>query len=93
MNNVNANIIPNTTTITADIEGEVKKRPKNEKTYYVAKELLMTEITYKKDLDVINVVSLIYYSATVKYYCLYRARHAKPLKKNFCFVRKTFVRT
>ncbi|KAK9752450.1 PH domain [Popillia japonica] len=55
MNSVNANLTPNTTTIVADIEGEVKKRPRNEKTYYIAKELLMTEITYKKDLDVINV--------------------------------------
>lgn len=58
MNSVNANLTPNTTTIVADIEGEVKKRPRNEKTYYIAKELLMTEITYKKDLDVINVVSI-----------------------------------
>lgn len=28
-----------------------------DKAYYIAKELLMTERTYKKDLDVINVVS------------------------------------
>ncbi|KRT83809.1 hypothetical protein AMK59_4306, partial [Oryctes borbonicus] len=55
MNSVNSNITPNTTTIIADIEGEVRKKPKNERTYYIAKELLMTEITYKKDLDVINV--------------------------------------
>ncbi|XP_076270465.1 FERM, ARHGEF and pleckstrin domain-containing protein 2-like [Rhynchophorus ferrugineus] len=48
----------NTTTIIADIENEVKK-PKNrhlvDKTYYIAKEILMTELTYKKDLDVINI--------------------------------------
>lgn len=29
-----------------------------DKAYYIAKELLMTERTYKKDLDVINVVSV-----------------------------------
>lgn len=28
-----------------------------DKAYYIAKELLMTERTYKKDLDVVNVVS------------------------------------
>ena len=59
MNRVNANTGPNTTTIIVDIEGEVKKKPRYgaDKTYYIAKEILMTELTYKKDLDVINVVS------------------------------------
>lgn len=31
-----------------------------DKAYYIAKELLMTERTYKKDLDVVNVVSIHY---------------------------------
>lgn len=61
LNNINANTTSNgtnTTTIIAEIEGEVKKKSKNllDKTYYIAKEILMTELTYKKDLDVINVV-------------------------------------
>lgn len=63
LNSVNANTTANgtmTTTIIADIEGEIKKKPKLalDKTYYIAKEILMTELTYKKDLDVINIVSL-----------------------------------
>lgn len=63
MNSVNANTTingTNTTTIIADIEGEVKKKAKFpcDKTYYIAKEILMTELTYKKDLDVINMVSV-----------------------------------
>lgn len=33
-----------------------KQRWPTDKAYYIAKELLMTERTYKKDLDVINVV-------------------------------------
>lgn len=48
----------NTTTIIADIEGDIKKvKPRHlvDKSYYIAKEILMTELTYKKDLDVINV--------------------------------------
>lgn len=61
LNSVNANSTPNgnTTTIIAEIEGEVKKksRPALDKTYYIAKEILTTELTYKKDLDVINIVS------------------------------------
>lgn len=64
MNSINANTIlngntTNTTTIIADIEGETKKKPRYilDKTYYIAKEILMTELTYKKDLDIINVVS------------------------------------
>lgn len=65
MNNVNANTTSttngtNTTTVIADIEGETKKKIKFpiDKTFYIAKEILMTELTYKKDLDVINIVSL-----------------------------------
>lgn len=61
LNSLNANSTPNgnTTTIIAEIEGEVKKKPKSvlDKTYYIAKEILTTELTYKKDLDVINIVS------------------------------------
>lgn len=61
LNSVNANstLNGNTTTIIAEIEGEVKKkaRPTLDKTYYIAKEILTTELTYKKDLDVINIVS------------------------------------
>lgn len=70
MNSINANASTNgcsiigtgtqknTTTVIADIE-DVKKKYKytSDKTYYIAKEILMTELTYKKDLDVINVVS------------------------------------
>lgn len=66
LNSVNANTTTNgtnTTTIIADIEGEVRKRTRfaSDKSYYIAKEILMTELTYKKDLDVINVVSKIYF--------------------------------
>lgn len=49
------------TNIIADIEADAKKmkyRHTMDKTYYIAKEILMTELTYKKDLDVINVVSV-----------------------------------
>lgn len=48
----------NTSTIIAEIEGEIKKKHRHylDETYYIAKEILMTELTYKKDLDVINVV-------------------------------------
>lgn len=35
-----------------------KQRWPTDKAYYIAKELLMTERTYKKDLDMINVVTL-----------------------------------
>ncbi|KAF5271311.1 hypothetical protein FQA39_LY08109 [Lamprigera yunnana] len=59
LNSINANTInkSNTTTIIADIEGEVRKKIRfaADKSYYIAKEILMTELTYKKDLDVINV--------------------------------------
>ncbi|XP_025835482.1 FERM, ARHGEF and pleckstrin domain-containing protein 1-like isoform X2 [Agrilus planipennis] len=41
--------------IITDIEGEVKKKRVSDKSYFIAKEILMTEITYKKDLDVINI--------------------------------------
>lgn len=61
LNSLNANTTSNgtnTTTIIADIEGEVRKKTRfmSDKSYYIAKEILMTELTYKKDLDVINVV-------------------------------------
>ncbi|CAH0557314.1 unnamed protein product [Brassicogethes aeneus] len=59
MNSINANTTPNgmnTTTIIAEIEGEVRKKPRmSDKTYFIAKEILMTEMTYKKDLEVIDV--------------------------------------
>nr|XP_023024432.1 FERM, ARHGEF and pleckstrin domain-containing protein 2 isoform X2 [Leptinotarsa decemlineata] len=62
MNSINANANINganiiSTTIIAEIEGEAKKKPRHfvDRTYYIAKEILMTELTYKKDLDVINV--------------------------------------
>ncbi|KAL3280914.1 hypothetical protein HHI36_004141 [Cryptolaemus montrouzieri] len=60
LNNINAinnkNNNSNTTTIIAEIEGEIKREYKYvDKGYYMAREILMTEITYKKDLDVINV--------------------------------------
>ncbi|XP_074027275.1 FERM, ARHGEF and pleckstrin domain-containing protein 2 [Leptinotarsa decemlineata] len=65
MNSINANANINganiiSTTIIAEIEGEAKKKPRHfvDRTYYIAKEILMTELTYKKDLDVINVVSI-----------------------------------
>lgn len=66
-NSVNTSIGSNTTTIIADIEGEVKKKSRHnvDKTYYIAKEILMTELTYKKDLDVIHVVS----SIKIIYFC------------------------
>ena len=35
-----------------------EQRWPTDKAYYIAKELLMTERTYKKDLDVINVVRI-----------------------------------
>lgn len=64
LNSVNANTtnsVCNTTTIIADIEGEICKKTRStfDKSYYIAKEILMTELTYKKDLDVINVVRII----------------------------------
>ena len=72
LNSINANTTTNgtTTTIIAEIEGEVKKRTKLpiDKTYYIAKEILMTELTYKKDLDVINVVSANRCPVTLKPY-------------------------
>lgn len=57
--NANSTLNGNTTTIIAEIEGEAKKKPRTtlDKTYYIAKEILTTELTYKKDLDVINIVS------------------------------------
>lgn len=61
---VNTILGSNITTIVAEIEGEVKKKPRHfvDKTYYIAKEILMTELTYKKDLDVIHVVSNMFFN-------------------------------
>lgn len=60
LNKINANTTngnTNQTTIIAEIEGDIKKKPKQfDKTYYIAKEILLTEVTYKKDLDVIDMV-------------------------------------
>ena len=36
--------------------GLIQQRHPTEKPYYIAKELLMTERTYKKDLEVIDLV-------------------------------------
>ncbi|GLV37815.1 Chondrocyte-derived ezrin-like domain containing protein [Carabus blaptoides fortunei] len=58
MNSVNANTTTtNGTLITAEGENEIKKKPRwpTDKAYFIAKEILTTELTYKKDLDVINV--------------------------------------
>lgn len=38
---------------------EILQRHPTEKAYYIAKELLMTERTYKKDLEVIDLVNCI----------------------------------
>lgn len=61
LNKINANTTTNggtnQTTIIAEIEGDIKKKPKQfDRTYYIAKEILLTEVTYKKDLDVIDTV-------------------------------------
>lgn len=44
-------------------ETEIRKTKRwpTDKAYFIAKELLMTERTYKKDLDVINVVSIFFF--------------------------------
>ncbi|XP_066157423.1 FERM, ARHGEF and pleckstrin domain-containing protein 1 isoform X3 [Euwallacea fornicatus] len=63
MNSINVSKTSNgtnttSTTIIAEIENDLKKirtRHLVDKSYYIAKEILMTELTYKKDLDVINV--------------------------------------
>ncbi|XP_030562571.1 FERM, ARHGEF and pleckstrin domain-containing protein 1 isoform X1 [Drosophila novamexicana] len=53
-NGHNGNGLPNNSH-SHDIEAEVKKRKwPTEPSYFLAKELLMTERTYKKDLDVLN---------------------------------------
>ncbi|XP_046442201.1 FERM, ARHGEF and pleckstrin domain-containing protein 1-like [Daphnia pulex] len=55
-NNINNNI-GNTSAKSSNgpVEGEMRrKRHPTEKAYYIAKELLMTERTYKKDLEVID---------------------------------------
>ncbi|KAK5646053.1 hypothetical protein RI129_004517 [Pyrocoelia pectoralis] len=58
LNSINANTTNKANiTIIADIEGEVRKKSRftSDKSYYISKEILLTEVTYKKDLDVINV--------------------------------------
>jgi FERM, RhoGEF and pleckstrin domain protein 2 len=69
VNNNNVSLTTNTTTTngtngtsnngTLDSrDGEAKKKKwPTDKSYFLAKEILMTERTYKKDLDVINAVS------------------------------------
>lgn len=55
INEHNNNNCTNTTTIIAEIEGDVTRKPKYiDKGYYIAKEILMTEIVYKKDLEILN---------------------------------------
>lgn len=44
--------------VTDDADMRKSKRWPTDKAYFISKELLMTERTYKKDLDVINVVSI-----------------------------------
>lgn len=56
----------NSTPGTGDTENK-RKRFANDRGYFIAKELLSTERTYKKDLDVINLVSMIF----TGFYCLY----------------------
>ena len=41
-----------------DLPGVRKKRYPTDRPYFIAKEILMTERTYKKDLEVINLVSV-----------------------------------
>lgn len=56
-NNINNNMDGSRTTKSSNglAEGELRrKRHPTEKAYYIAKELLMTERTYKKDLEVID---------------------------------------
>lgn len=44
-----------------EMEGESRKRKyPSDKAYFIAKEILTTERTYKKDLEVINMVSDIF---------------------------------
>lgn len=93
-NGINNNINANTTTIIADIEGEVKKRvPRYDKIYYIAKEILTTEITYNKDLDVINTVSISKYYVVLYFECksvflsvLGKKFSGKVLKNAPCFL-------
>ena len=45
------------------------QRYPTDRAYFIAKEILMTERTYKKDLEVLNLVSLTYFlNAVYKYY-------------------------
>lgn len=65
----NNNIIPTSPTMfmngtngTLERNGELhmKKKWPTDKAYFFAKEILMTERTYKRDLDVINTVRIFY---------------------------------
>ena len=42
------------------------QRYPTDRAYFIAKEILMTERTYKKDLEVLNLVSLTCISTTLK---------------------------
>ena len=57
INNNHHPTTPNGTSTLESQDGEKKKKWPTDRAYYLAKELLMTERTYKKDLDVINHVS------------------------------------
>lgn len=65
INNVSLTVTPEQSPLKILQNGGIEE-PENRKTrrwptdkaYFIAKELLMTERTYKKDLDVINVVSV-----------------------------------
>lgn len=63
MNNNNIIITNGNGTSTLEsIDSDVKKKKwPTDKSYFYAKELLMTERTYKKDLDVINTVIIFNY--------------------------------
>jgi hypothetical protein len=42
--------------VVEEVDGRKTKRWPTDKAYFITKELVMTERTYKKDLDVINIV-------------------------------------
>lgn len=55
---------------TVEVETDVKrKRHTTDRAYFIAKEMLMTERTYKKDLSVINVVSDLDLENRLMIYC------------------------
>lgn len=94
--NNNNNIITNGngTSTLESIDNDVKKKKwPTDKSYFYAKELLMTERTYKKDLDVINTVIIVKLhkqksiSLTCSYFSGYeRNCHPKILRIcNHCF--------